>query len=53
MYKRQQQGRRLLGPWPYLATAFYLLQRLAVLLMASDYLYRLYYLCLLYTSRCV
>jgi len=41
-----QQGRRLLGPWPYLATAFYLLQRLAVLLMASDYLYRLYYLAL-------
>lgn len=39
-----QQGRRLLGPWPYLATAFYLLQRLAILLMASDYLYRLYYL---------
>lgn len=41
-----QQGRRLLGPWPYLATAFYLLQHLAVLLMASDYLYRLYYLAL-------
>ncbi|HEV7269196.1 mechanosensitive ion channel family protein [Pseudoxanthomonas sp.] len=41
-----QQGRRLLGPWPYLATAFYLLQRLAVLLMASAYLYRLYYLTL-------
>ncbi|CAN7514380.1 mechanosensitive ion channel [Pseudoxanthomonas sp. LjRoot143] len=41
-----QQGRRLLGPWPYLATAFYLLQRLSVLLMASDYLYRLYYLLL-------
>lgn len=41
-----QQGRRLLGPWPYLATAFYLLQRLAVLLMASAYLYRLYYLAL-------
>lgn len=40
-----QQGRRLLGPWPYLATAFYLLQRLSVLLMASDYLYRMY--CLL------
>lgn len=40
------QGRRLLGPWPYLATAFYLLQRLSVLLMASDYLYRLYYLLL-------
>jgi small-conductance mechanosensitive channel len=39
-----QQARRLLGPWPYLATAFYLLQRLAILLMASDYLYRLYYL---------
>ncbi|WP_162108324.1 mechanosensitive ion channel domain-containing protein [Pseudoxanthomonas mexicana] len=41
-----QQGRRLLGPWPYLATAFYLLQRLSVLLMASDYLYRLYCLVL-------
>ena len=41
-----QQGRRLLGPWPYLATTFYLLQHLAVLLMASDYLYRLYYLAL-------
>lgn len=41
-----QQGRRLLGPWPYMATAFYLLQRLSVLLMASDYLYRLYYLVL-------
>jgi small-conductance mechanosensitive channel len=41
-----QQGRRLLGPWPYLATAFYLLQRLSVLLMASDYLYRMYYLVL-------
>lgn len=41
-----QQGRRLLGPWPYLATAFYLLQRLSVLLMASDYLYRMYYLLL-------
>ncbi|MEJ2791404.1 MULTISPECIES: mechanosensitive ion channel domain-containing protein [unclassified Pseudoxanthomonas] len=39
-----QQGRRLLGPWPYLATGFYLLQRLSVLLMASDYLYRMYYL---------
>ncbi len=39
-----QQGRRLLGPWPYLATAFYLLQRLSVLLLASDNLYRLYYL---------
>lgn len=39
-----QQGRRLLGPWPYLATAFYLLQRLSVLLVASDLLYRLYYL---------
>ena len=41
-----QHGRRLLGPWPYLATAFYLLQHLAVLLVASDYLYRLYYLAL-------
>ena len=41
-----QQGRRLLGPWPYLATAFYLLQRLSVLLMASDYLYRMYFLLL-------
>ena len=41
-----QQGRRLLGPWPYLASAFYLLQHLSVLLMASAYLYRLYCLAL-------
>jgi len=37
------QGRRLLGPWPYLATAFYLLQKLSVLLLANDEAYRLYY----------
>lgn len=39
-------GRRLLGPWPYAATGFYLLQRLGVLLVANATLYRGYYVLL-------
>ena len=37
-------GFRLLGPWPYLATALYLLARLGFLLLADGALYRWYYL---------
>jgi len=33
-----------LGPWPYVATALYLLQRLSYLLIANPYLYRVYLL---------
>jgi small-conductance mechanosensitive channel len=33
-----------LGPWPYVATALYLLQRLSYLLLANSYLYRVYLL---------
>ena len=33
-----------LGPWPYVATALYLLQRLSYLLIANSFLYRVYLL---------
>lgn len=39
-------ARALLGPWPYLASGFYLLQRLGFVLLANDLLYRWYYLVL-------
>ena len=34
----------VLGPWPYVATGLYLLQRLSLLLVANPYYYRLYLL---------
>lgn len=37
---------RLLGPWPYVATGLYLLERVAFLFLADAFLYRLYYLAL-------
>jgi potassium efflux system protein len=39
-------ARALLGPWPYLASGFYLLQRLGFFLLANHPLYRWYYLLL-------
>ncbi|GAA5074096.1 mechanosensitive ion channel domain-containing protein [Lysobacter panacisoli] len=39
-----RESRRLLGPWPYVATGLYLLERLAFLILANSFLYRLYYL---------
>ncbi|HEY0506154.1 MAG TPA: mechanosensitive ion channel domain-containing protein [Lysobacter sp.] len=35
---------RLLGPWPYVASALYLLERIAFLFLANSFLYRCYYL---------
>jgi small-conductance mechanosensitive channel len=37
------QSRQLLGPWPYAATALYLLNRLAFVLLGNLFLYRWYY----------
>jgi small-conductance mechanosensitive channel len=37
---------RVLGPWPYVATGLYLLQRLSFLLVANPFYHRLYLLCL-------
>lgn len=39
-----RESRSLLGPWPYVATGLYLLERLAFLILANSFLYRLYYL---------
>ena len=36
-------GFRLLGPWPYVATGLYVLERLGFLLLANSVWYRLYY----------
>lgn len=40
------EGSRLLGPWPYAATVFYLLERLGFFLLADALAYRWYYLIL-------
>lgn len=40
------EARRLLGPWPYAATVFYLLERLGFFLLADALAYRWYYLSL-------
>ncbi|CAN5262753.1 hypothetical protein BH11PSE14_BH11PSE14_01380 [soil metagenome] len=37
---------RLLGPWPYVATGLYLLERLSFIFLANDLLYRTYFLAL-------
>ena len=37
-------SKRLLGPWPYVATGLYLLERLGFVFLASELLYRWYYL---------
>jgi small-conductance mechanosensitive channel len=37
---------QVLGPWPYVATGLYLLQRLSFVLVANPFYYRLYLLCL-------
>ncbi|MDR7133337.1 small-conductance mechanosensitive channel [Lysobacter niastensis] len=37
-------GFRLLGPWPYVATILYVLERLGFLFLANNVLYRSYYL---------
>lgn len=46
------QGRRLLGPWPYAASVFYLLERVSfVFLLADVAIYRWY--CLILTLLCL
>ena len=37
------ESKPLLGPWPYVATALYLLNRLAFFLLGNAFLYRWYY----------
>lgn len=44
------ESRRLLGPWPYAATALYLLNRLAFALLGNLFLYRWYYFGLTLTA---
>ncbi|HEY5849915.1 MAG TPA: mechanosensitive ion channel domain-containing protein [Lysobacter sp.] len=37
-------SKRLLGPWPFVATGLYLLERLSFVFLASELMYRWYYL---------
>ena len=44
---------RVLGPWPYVGTALYLLYRLGFLLLGQPLFYRLYILAVSFVTACV